>query len=319
MKCVFLDRKTFVDEVSTSSISQQVTALTSYDYTNESDVIARCKDADVVITNKVKLTREILTLLPKLKLICVAATGVNNIDVTAAINLGIAVTNVSGYSAPSVSQYVFSQLLNYFSHPVSHQKNVEQGLWQKSQSFCVHGCGSKELAGKKIAIIGFGCLGQKVANIAQAFDMHVIIAERPNAETIRPNRMAFETALKQADIVSLHCPLTSETQDLINKDTLALMKPSALLINTARGGIINEKDLFTALTQDQIAGAILDVLQDEPPSIDNTLLKNQPNNLKITAHIAWASIEAQQRLLNLIAVNIADFKQGKETNRITSP
>ncbi|OKY25917.1 D-2-hydroxyacid dehydrogenase [Thalassotalea sp. PP2-459] len=316
MNCVFLDRKTFVNQVSTINIEHQVADFKAYDLTREDQIIERCKNANVIITNKVLLSEMTLAKLPKLRLICIAATGVNNVDLNAAKRLGIAVTNVSGYSTPSVSQYVFAQLLTYFSCPTLHQQIVEQGEWPKSPSFCVHGPGSEELANKYIAIIGYGNLGQAVATIAKAFGMKVLIAERPNASKIRDGRVAFEVALQQADIVSLHCPLTKDTDQLFDRHTFSLMKTTAVLVNTARGGVINEVDLLQALTQKEIAYAILDVLQQEPPASYHPLLLQQPTNLKITAHIAWASKESQQRLLDLIALNITDFTQGKNTNRV---
>ena len=259
---------------------------------------------------------EILSQLPKLKLVCITATGINNIDIKAARALNIAVTNVGGYAKNSVAQYVFAQLLAYYSQIAHHNDNCQKGLWQQSDTFCLHGNGSIELAGKSIAIIGYGALGQKVAKIARAFDMKVLIAERPDAATIRPERMAFLAAIEQADIISLHCPQTLETQGMFNAKLFTRMKPSAILINTARGALINNEDLLNALNNEQIACAILDVLEQEPPPKDHILLAAQSPKLKITAHIAWASQQAQQTLLNLVAANISAFKQGLRTNRV---
>ncbi len=316
MKAVFLDQQTFAEQVSVSSINQQVSSLCCYSFTSAEQVVARCSDAEIIITNKVVLNKPLLAQLPNAKLICIAATGTNNVDIEAARSQGIAVTNVSGYAKNSVAQYVFAQLLHYFSQPHHHIRNVEQGLWQQSPSFCLHGDGSRELANKTLGIIGFGSLGQAVANIASAFEMNVLIAERPNYQDIRSGRTAFNEVIKQADVLSLHCPQTPDTENLINADVFQQMKPNAVLINTARGALVNEQDLLFALNNQQIAYAILDVLSQEPPPADHPLLVNQPKNLKITAHIAWASIEAQQRLLDLLARNIADFKQGKMTNRV---
>mgnify|MGYP003674557011 FL=1 len=225
-------------------------------------------------------------------------------------------TNVSGYAKNTLVQYIFAQLLAHFSQIEHHNRNTQQGLWQKSETFCLHGNGSIELAGKSIAIIGYGALGQKVADIAKAFDMTVLIAERPGATTIRPERMAFLAAIEQADIISLHCPQTPETQGMFNAELFARMKTSAILINTARGALINNQDLLSALNNDEIACAILDVLEQEPPPKDHILLAAQSPKLKITAHIAWASQQAQQALLNLVARNITAFKQGEHTNRV---
>lgn len=316
MKTVFLDYQTFSKDSDLTSLQQVVDDLTVYATTSPEQVIARCQNAEVVLSNKVLLNREILSQLPKLKLVCITATGINNIDIKAARALNIAVTNVGGYAKNSVAQYVFAQLLAYYSQIAHHNDNCQKGLWQQSDTFCLHGNGSIELAGKSIAIIGYGALGQKVAKIARAFDMKVLIAERPDATTIRPERMAFLAAIEQADIISLHCPQTLETQGMFNAKLFTRMKPSAILINTARGALINNEDLLNALNNQQIACAILDVLEQEPPPKDHILLAAQSPKLKITAHIAWASQQAQQTLLNLVAENISAFKQGLRTNRV---
>ena len=316
MKTVFLDYQTFSKDSDLTSLQQVVDDLTVYATTSPEQVIARCQNAEVVLSNKVLLNREILSQLPKLKLVCITATGINNIDIKAARALNIAVTNVGGYAKNSVAQYVFAQILAYYSQIAHHNDNCQKGLWQQSDTFCLHGNGSIELAGKSIAIIGYGALGQKVAEIARAFDMKVLIAERPDAATIRPERMAFLAAIEQADIISLHCPQTLETQGMFNAKLFTRMKPSAILINTARGALINNEDLLNALNNEQIACAILDVLEQEPPPKDHILLAAQSPKLKITAHIAWASQQAQQTLLNLVAANISAFKQGLRTNRV---
>lgn len=316
MKTVFLDYQTFSKDSDLTSLQQVVDDLTLYATTSPEQVIPRCQNAEVVLSNKVLLNREILSQLPKLKLVCITATGINNIDIKAARALNIAVTNVGGYAKNSVAQYVFAQLLAYYSQIAHHNDNCQKGLWQQSDTFCLHGNGSIELAGKSIAIIGYGALGQKVAKIARAFDMKVLIAERPDAATIRPERMAFLAAIEQADIISLHCPQTLETQGIFNAKLFTRMKPSAILINTARGALINNEDLLNALNNEQIACAILDVLEQEPPPKDHILLAAQSSKLKITAHIAWASQQAQQTLLNLVAANISAFKQGLRTNRV---
>jgi glycerate dehydrogenase len=311
MQAVFLDQQTFSSSISLASIESQVSQLTCYATTINEQVIERCKTADIIVTNKVILSADALKQLPQLKLICIAATGMNNVDLIAAKALGIAVNNVSGYSQASVSQYVFAQMLEYFNNTSHHNKNTQQGHWQSSPTFCFHGKGSEELAGKKIGIIGYGNLGKAVATIAQVFGMQVLISERPHATKIRKNRHGFTQVLEQADVISLHCPQTPETINLINRESLALMKKSALLINTARGALVNSNDLLQALKNNEIAHAILDVLEQEPPQADhpliNALTKSDVKNLTITAHIAWASIESQQRLIDLVAVNIKNI------------
>jgi glycerate dehydrogenase len=316
MRAVFLDKQTFSSTIDFTAIEQQVTQLVCYANTSPAEVIARCHDADIIITNKVQLTAEVLSALPQVKLICISATGYNNVDIDAASHLNIAVTNVSGYAGQSVAQYVFAQLLEYFQQTSHHNSNTEQGLWSSNDTFCYHGNSISELAGKTLGIIGYGSLGKAVATIAQAFNMKVLISERPKASTIRPERVAFEQVIEQADIISLHCPQTPDTQNFINESVLSRMKNTAVLVNTARGALIDESALLNALKTNKIAYAILDVLSQEPPSADHILLNNPLINLKITAHIAWASREAQQRLIELLSQNILAFAQGKKLNRL---
>lgn len=316
MHAVFLDKQTFSSNIDLSAITQQVTELTCYASTTTNEIVNRCLEAEVLITNKVLLSADILSALPKLKLICISATGFNNVDIDAAKHLNIAVTNVSGYAGQAVAQYVFAQLLEYYQQTNHHNNNTEQGLWSTSSAFCYHGNGMSELAGKTIGIIGYGSLGKAVANIAQAFNMQVLVSERPKASVIRSGREAFENVVKQADIISLHCPQTPETENLINTDVLSRMKNGAVLINTARGALVDEKALLSALKNKEIAYAILDVLTQEPPPENHLLLNAKLPNLKITAHIAWASKEAQMRLIHLLSENISAFKQGQRLNRL---
>ena len=316
MRAVFLDKNTFSSAIKFSAIEKQVTQLASFTKTLPSEVIHRCLDADIIITNKVQLTAEKLVALPKLKLICISATGYNNVDIEAAKHLNIAVTNVSGYAGQSVGQYVFAQLLEHYQQTSHQNSNTEQGLWSGSHAFCYHGNNISELAGKTLGIVGYGSLGKAVADIAKAFNMKILISERPKANVTRTNRVSFEQVIEQADIVSLHCPQTAETENLINADVLSRMKNTAVLINTARGALIDEVALLHSLKSKDIAYAILDVLTQEPPPASHPLLNSDLENLKITAHIAWASIEAQQRLIDLLSQNIIAFKQGKKLNRL---
>jgi glycerate dehydrogenase len=320
MKAIFLDSKTFTSNISFSAIEQQVTQLTCYPTTSAEQVVERCQRVDIIITNKVVFTAEMLAKLPQLKLLCIAATGYNNIDIEAATKHNIGVTNVSGYAGNSVAQYVLAQMLEYYQQTCHHNANTKQGYWQQSKTFCYHGNAITELAGKTLGIVGYGSLGQSVTKLAEAFGMQILISERINSSRIRPERVSFEQVIAQADILSLHCPQTSDTTNLINADVLAKMKPTAMLINTARGALVNSVDLLAALKNKQIAYAVLDVLEQEPPATDHPLLvalqENNINNLKITAHIAWASSEAQQRLIHLLADNIAAFRCGERLNRL---
>ena len=317
MHCVFLDVQTFEQHINLEAITKHVSTFVKYKTTQQSQIVERCEKADIVITNKVVFDKETLANLPQLKLICVAATGTNNIDLVAAKQQNVLVTNVKGYSNQSVAQYVFAQLLAYFSRVEKHNNNVKQGKWQSQPVFCLHDIGSDELAGKTLGIIGHGSLGQTVEKIACAFGMKVLIAERQGASSVRDGRTAFDKVLMTSDIISLHCPLTEETKHLINERSLSLVKKSAVLINTARGDVIENKALLFALENKQLGAAILDVLDQEPPPADHPLLTSSLNNLFITAHIAWGSSQSQQRLLNLLSEHIEAFVSNKTVDSLT--
>jgi glycerate dehydrogenase len=316
MKAVFLDSQTFSSNISFAAIEQEVSELVYYANTPPEQVLERCKNVELIITNKVVLAAELLAKLPTLKLICIAATGYNNVDIKTATTLGIAVTNVSGYAGQSVAQYVLAQIVEYYQQTSHHNANTVQGHWQKNETFCYHGNTITELAGKTLGIIGYGHLGKAVIKLADAFDMTILISERVNSPKIRQGRVSFDHLITRADIISLHCPQTPDTENLINSNILTKMKPTAMLINTARGALVNSIDLLTALKTKKIAYAVLDVLEQEPPPADHPLLNANLANLKITAHIAWASSEAQQRLIDLLAKNITAFKQDERINRL---
>jgi glycerate dehydrogenase len=321
MHAVFLDSHTFSSSTSFDAIEKQVTSLTCYPTTLVKDVFERCQSADIVITNKVVFNAETLALLPQLKLICIAATGYNNIDIDAASKLNVAVTNVSGYADNSVAQYVLAQILEYYQQTCHHNTNTEQGYWQQSKTFCYHGAAITELAGKTLAVVGHGSLGKAVTKLAKAFAMHILISERPNSLEVRQGRVSFDEAISQADILSLHCPQTPDTTNLINESVFSKMKETSMGINTASGAVFNSDDLLSALKTKQIAYAVLDVLEQEPPTEDHILLvalkQKSLDNLKVTAHIAWASSEAQQRLIDLLSENIRAFNCGEKLNRLT--
>jgi glycerate dehydrogenase len=297
-----------------AAVAQQVDELVCYDFTEPSQIIARCYDAKLIITNKVVLNASVFAALPNLALVCVAATGTNNVDLASAHQHGVIVCNVRNYAEQAVAQYVFAQLLAYYQRINAHNQAIQQGAWPVSRSFAVHGEPIHELANQCLAIIGYGCLGRKVADLGRAFGMQVLISERADAPAVRPGRVPLHQALTQADIISLHCPLTPATNQLINQHSLALVKPSAILINTARGALIDNHALLNALYQRKLGAAILDVLEQEPPANDHPLLQAKFPNLIITGHIAWASIEAQQRLVIGLAQNIAAFKLGCAIN-----
>ena len=284
--------------------------LTEYAHTAAEQVLERAKDADIIITSKVILNHEILSQLPKLKLIAVTATGTNNIDLMAAKVLGITVKNVTGYSSVTVPEHVIGMIYALKHRLIDyHRDQLLTERWATCGQFCYVDYPISDVQGSTLGIIGRGCIGNEVARLAQAVGMRVLFAEHQHATTIREGYTAFDEVLNQADVISLHCPLTPQNEQLINAKTLALMKPNACLINTGRGGLINEADLLQALQSGKLAGAALDVLVKEPPATDDVLwlaAKTQPN-LLITPHVAWASDSALTTLVNKVAQNIEEF------------
>ncbi|GAB3640687.1 D-2-hydroxyacid dehydrogenase [Spirosoma arcticum] len=288
--------------------------VTFYDRTSPSELIERAKDAEIVLVNKVKLNRETLDQLPQLQYIGVTATGYDIIDTAAARERGIVVTNVKGYSTDSVAQLTFALLLELTHRVGQHTDSVRAGEWVASPDFSYTKSPLVELTGKTLGLVGYGDIGRKVAQIGRAFDMNILVNRRspqPTAEegvTI-VNR---ETLFAESDIVSLHCPATPDTIGFVNRNLLAQMKPTAWLLNTSRGSLLNEADVADALNTRTIAGAGLDVLSVEPPTANNPLLTAK--NCVITPHIAWASLEARQRLMYIVADNVRAFLDGAPVN-----
>ncbi|WP_252318815.1 MULTISPECIES: NAD(P)-dependent oxidoreductase [Symbiopectobacterium] len=274
-------------------------------------VVERAQGCEVIITNKVVLTREILQVLPALKLIAVTATGVNNIDVTAAQELGIAVRNVPAYSTQSVAEHVIAMIFSLKHGLMGWYRDQLSERWAAQNQFCYFDHPVKDIAGSTLGIIGSGAIGQEVARLASAVGMKVLFAERRGAAQCRPGYLQFEQVMQTADVISLHCPLTADTQGLINAHTLALCKPSAFIINTARWALVDEPALLSVLLQHRIAGAALDGLTQKPPSLDNPLMKAAKTmpNLLITPHIAWTSSSALQVLMEKTIANIDEFVQ----------
>lgn len=297
---------------------------TIYDRTAPSEIVDRSKDAAVIITNKVPLSKDTLSQLPLLKYIGVTATGYNIVDIAAAQAQNIVVTNVPAYSTNSVAQLVFALLLELTHHTGHHSSTVHNGRWSANPDFSFRDFPLTELAGKTFGIIGYGNIGKAVAKIAAAFEMTVLISSRSaGAQTsgflqnpdVSPERTDLESLLRRSDIVSLHCALTKETDKLINAQRLALMKPTAYLINTGRGGLVDESALAEALNTNRIAGAGLDVLSSEPPQKDNPLLSAK--NCIITPHIAWATGAARTRLLGVVEENLRTFIAGQSQNVVS--
>lgn len=309
MNIVFLDRTSIPASHDIPRPSFPHT-WTEYDRTLPEETFERSKDADIVVTNKVVFDRELLSRLPKLKLIAITATGTNNIDLDAAKDLGIAVKNVPGYSSVAVPEHVLGMIFSLKHSFIGyHRDQVTSDRWATCGQFCYTDYPITDVRGATLGVFGKGCLGTEVGRLAQLLGMNVLYAEHKGASQIREGYTEFESVLKQADIVTLHCPLTDTTKNLINAETLALMKPTAYLINTGRGPLVDETALLEALENGKIAGAALDVLVKEPPEKDNPLIqaaKRLPN-LLITPHIAWASDSAVTTLVNKIAQNIEDF------------
>lgn len=291
--------------------------LTIYDRSMPEEVVSRSKEAAILLTNKVEITREMMEQLPNLKYIAVMATGYNIIDLHAAADHNILVSNVRGYSTNAVAQHTFALLLALVNRVEMHSNLVHEGKWVQSKDFTFRETPLVELADKTIGLIGLGDIGQRVAEIADAFGMNVLAyrqnPEKTNSSYIR--MVSLEEIFSQSDVVSLHCPLTPDTENIINKDSLSKMKKSAYLINTGRGALVNEIDLAQALDREQIAGAGLDVLTTEPPLSDNPMLNCK--NCIITPHIAWSLMEARQRLLLLLVENIKSFQAGKPLNLVS--
>ena len=312
---VFLDADSIrPHELDLNALKAAVPDLTFYAHTNRSDVVERMRSARIVICNKTPMSREVLAAARHVKLIAVAATGVNNVDLAAAHEHGVVVCNARGYATSSVVQVVFAMILGLMTRMVEYRSAVSAGVWQRSEQFCALRFPFSELLGKRIGIIGYGEIGRAVTRVAHAFGMVTLIAERSGAACVREGRAAFDDVLARADILTVHCPLGPATQDLIAEREIACMKRGTLLINAARGGVVNEPALYDALKRGHLGGAGVDVLTSEPPARGNPLLDDTLPNLLVTPHIAWASREARQRLVDQIVENINAFCAGAPRN-----
>lgn len=284
--------------------------LQLYASTTAAELPARLQQATVVISNKVMLDASVLAQAPQLRLICVAATGTNNVDLVAATARNIQVCNVRDYALDAVPQHAMALLLALNNQIVLQQQAVYRGDWSRNPVFCLHQQPIQSLAGKTFTVVGYGGLGQATAALARAFGMQICVAERPDAITIRPGRVRFCDALAQADVLSLHCPAVAGAPPLLGAEQLSWLKPQALLINTARGALIDEPALLEALQQRRLAGAALDVLATEPPDPQHPFLRARLPNLLLSPHLAWATTESMQRLIGQLAENIQAFNAG---------
>ncbi len=311
MKIVVLDGATAKGRELDFNYLAQFGEVDYYDSTPKSEVLNRLCDADIAIINKVVLSRAVLESCKKLKLISVLATGYNVVDVDCANELGITVCNVPYYSTMSVAQLVFAFISEFSTRLSSHTQSVARGEWQSSKDFSYTLDTINELYGKTLGIIGYGSIGKRVAQIAKAYGMNVLI----NTRTPFEGCVSKEEVFANSDFVTLHCPLTEQSKLMINEDTLSLFKKSAYLINTARGGLVDEQALANALNNGIIAGAGLDVLTTEPPTSDNPLIKAK--NCIITPHLAWATLEARIRLMRVTEDNVRAFLQNSPINKVS--
>ena len=310
-RIVFLDRSTLIANVRRPAFEHE---WTEFEMTAPFEVVGRLKGATIAITNKVALTEAELSSLPGLKFIAVAATGVDMIDLSYCRRRNLPVANVRNYARRAVPEHVFTLILALRRNLFSYREDVARGAWAEASGFCLLNHTISDLHGSTLGLIGYGALGQSVEKLALAFGMRVLISEHKHARRIREGRVSFEEILRSSDILSLHCPLNAETRGLIGKAELEMMRRDALLINTARGGLVDEAALAEALRCGLIAGAGFDVLTKEPPRDGNPLLELNLPNFILTPHVAWASREAMQALADQLIANIEAFVSGSPQN-----
>ena len=312
MKIVILDAYTVNPGDLTWHPLDEIADLEVYDRTRPEQVVERCKGAEIVLTNKVILDAEVLNHLPHLSYIGVLATGYNVVDLEVATRQSITVTNIPAYSTNSVAQMVWAHILNITNRVCHYADENKNGRWTRNKDFCYYDYTHSELAGKTIGIVGLGNTGMATARIAQAFGMNVIAYTSKDKLSEGMEKVSLDELFKESDIISMHCPLTNETKELVNKERLAMMKPTAILINTSRGPVVNENDVAVALNEGKIAAFGADVISVEPAKKNNPLLTAK--NCFLTPHIAWATKEARQRLIDICIANIKAFQDNKPQN-----
>jgi len=317
MRSVFLDYATVScnDNLDPSALRLAMPDLELRPHTAQDQVAAAIAGAEVVLVNKLRITREVIEHTPTLKLIALAATGTNNIDLDVAHERGVAVCNLRDYCTASVVQHVMGTLLLLTHKLREYDALVRSGAWQRGEGFCLLEYPIRELTGRKLGIVGYGALGKGVARAAQAFGMEVLVASRPGGPPVA-GRQGLDDLLPQVDVLSLHCPLMPAMQGLIGAPQLARMKPDAVLINTARGALVDSAALAAALRAGRVGGAAIDVLPQEPPVDGNPLLAGDIPNLIVTPHIAWGARESRQRCLDEMAANVEDFRRGGRRGRV---
>jgi glycerate dehydrogenase len=313
-RIVFLERDTVEAEFRVPNFPHE---WIDFAASRQSEVVERLQGASIAVCNKLRICEAELAQLPELKLIAVAATGVNNIDLAACRKRGVRVANVRNYAHHSLPEHVLMLMLALRRNLVNYRADIERGLWQQAAQFCLHTHVIRDLHHSTLGIIGYGALGRAVGKMGRALGMRVLISEHKDATTIRYGRTSFAKMLRASDVVSLHCPLTDETRNLIGAAEFELMKRDALLINTARGGLVDEAALVSALREGKIAGAGFDVLSVEPPHEDHPLLSLRLPNFILTPHVAWASREAMQTLADQLIDNLEAFVKGVPQNLVT--
>lgn len=306
-KIVFLDSNTLPNSVNLKEIKLPH-ELTCFPYTKSDEINSRVKDANIIITNKVKISEEVIAGARNLELIAIAATGTDIIDLVACEERNIAVKNVTNYATNTVPEHTFALMLNLRRNINAYYQSVRRGQWMESNQFCFFDYKIKDLSGSTLGIIGNGVLGKRVAEIAKCFGMNVLIAAHKGIGNMDPLYTDFDEVIRTSDIITLHCPLRESTRNMIAEREFKMMKPEALLINTARGGIVNESDLYHAIMKGEIAGAAFDVAVNEPPQNNEAIMKlTEFHNFILTPHISWASAEAIQTLADLMIDNINTF------------
>ncbi|NLF93448.1 MAG: D-2-hydroxyacid dehydrogenase [Oligosphaeraceae bacterium] len=283
---------------------------------SRAELLERAAGAEVILTDKVPISAEVLAVLPDLRFVSVLATGYNIVDVPACRRHGVVVSNVPNYSTESVAQHTFALLLQMLNHTDEYTREVAGGAWSRSRDFTLFLSPIREISGMTLGIIGYGAIGQAVARIARSFGMKVLVVTRTPKEDPAVSFCSLEELLRQSDVVSLHCPQTAETTRIINASNIALMQPGALLLNTARGGLVDEEALAQALNSGRLSGAALDVLCSEPPAAENPLL--QARNCHITPHVAWAGLGARRRLMEITFANVRAYLEGRPINVVSA-
>ena len=317
MRSVFLDYATvsYGGDLDPARLLATLPGLDLRAHTPQEAVAEAIADAEIVLVNKLRLGREALECAPRLRAIALAATGTNNVDLATARERGIAVCNLHDYCTASVVQHVFAMLLMLTHRLREYDALVRAGAWQRGEQFCLLDYPTRELAGRRLGIVGLGTLGRGVTRVAETFGMQVLVARRPGGEP-RPERLPLDELLPRVDVLSLHCPLTPDTQGLIGAERLSRMRRDAILVNTARGALVDSAALAEALRAGRLGGAAIDVLPEEPPVNGDPLLDGDLPNLIVTPHVAWAALEARQRCIDEMAANLADFLAGGRRGRV---